>query len=61
MKHFKRILLASHGTVGALEAEKEALLLCADNANISLDRDSGFLEGNGRQGLATQPGRKPRL
>lgn len=34
MKSFKRILLASHGTVGAMEAEKEALLLCAENANI---------------------------
>ncbi|MDX5151830.1 MAG: universal stress protein [Acidiferrobacterales bacterium] len=34
MKNLKRILLASHGTVGALEAEKEALLLCAENASI---------------------------
>ena len=34
MKSFKRILLASHGTVGAAEAEKEALSLCAENANI---------------------------
>lgn len=34
MKSFKRILLASHGTVGAAEAEKEALLLCAENANL---------------------------
>jgi nucleotide-binding universal stress UspA family protein len=34
MKNFKRILLASHGTVGALEAEKEALLLCAEGASI---------------------------
>lgn len=34
MKNFKRILLASHGTVGALEAEKEAFLLCAENASI---------------------------
>jgi len=34
MKNFKRILLASHGTIGALEAEKEALLLCAENASI---------------------------
>ena len=34
MKSFKRILLASHGTVGATEAEKEALQLGADNATI---------------------------
>ena len=34
MKNFKRILLASHGTAGALEAEKEALLLSAEGASI---------------------------
>ena len=34
MKNFKRILLASHGTAGALEAEKAALVLCADGAHI---------------------------
>ena len=34
MKNIKRILLASHGTDGALEAEKEALALAAEGGQI---------------------------
>lgn len=34
MKSCKRVLLASHGTLGAVEAEKEALSLCAEGAHI---------------------------
>jgi len=34
MKSFKRILLGSHGTVGAMEAEKAAIALGAENSNI---------------------------
>jgi len=34
MKNIKKILLASHGTDGAIEAEKEALALAADGALI---------------------------
>ena len=34
MKSFKRILLASHGTIGAMEAEKEAIALGTENTNI---------------------------
>lgn len=34
MKNCKHILLASHGTDGALEAEKEALSLCPNGGHI---------------------------